>query len=290
MPYRRRSSASSSWRRRNKRRTSRYYRRKGSRSQAGQLVRLDKRLTKLTKKVSLNRDYFNYYNFHLNVPLPQFTDATNTYGYSCIPVLDTASGNFAPCFDEPTRADLDIDTWMYHGSKVHLRIDIDTENTNPCEVSVFLVTIRPEYQATAISNWGNKLQNMMSPALPDSETPTSSSPNPIMCFSTGQTFINQKVFKVHRFNRKNIGEVGYGSGSVPVRNIGDTVFNLSYNIKKRVKLARSQNDIIDALTDTNGAINRNAQSFILMVSDNSAFDAGLLKATATILHTFSAQS
>ncbi len=288
MPYRR--STKSFFRKKNKRRTGRYYRRKSSRAQAGQLVRLDKRLTKLSKKVAFNRDFFNYYNFHLNVPLPQFTDATNTYGYSCIPVLDTASGNFSTCFDEPTRADLDIDTWTYHGSKVHLRIDIDTENTSPIEVTVFLVSIRPEFYSTAISNWGNKLQNFMAPALPDSETPTSSSPNPIMCFSTGQTFINQRVFKVHRMNRKNIGEVGYGSSSPAVRNIGDTVMNLDYRIKKNVKLARSQNDIVDALTDTNGAINRRAQTFIIMVTDNSAFEAGLLKATATVLHTFSAQS
>ncbi len=289
MPYRRRSSRRN-WRSRNRNRQRRYYKRRGSRSQAGQLVKIDRRLTKLTKRVYLNRDWFNYYNFHLNLPLPQHTDATNTYGYSIIPILDTASGNFSPCFDMPTRADLDIDQWTYHGSKVHLRIDTDTENTSPIEVSVFLVSIRPQYFATAISNWGNKLQNMMAPALPDSETPTSSNPNPIMCFSTGQSFINQRVFKVHRYNRKNIGEVGYGSSAPPVRNISDTVMNLDYNIKSKVQLARSQNDIVDALLDTNGAINRRAQKFIIMVTDNSAFEAGLLKATATVLHTFSAQS
>lgn len=278
------------FRRKAKRRQRRYFRRKGARSQAGQLVKLDKRLTKLTKTVALNRDFFNYYNFQLNHPVPAETDATNTYGYTCIPILDTASGNFSTCFDEPTRADLDIDQWMYHGSKVHLRIDMGSENTTPVEVTTYLVTIRPQYFATAVANWGNKLQNMMAPALPDSETPTSSSPNPIMCFSYGQTFINTRVFKVHKVHRKNIGEVGYGSASVPVRNISDTVINIDYNIRKRVLLARSQNDIHDALTETNGAINRRAQTYIIIVSNNSALDAGLLQANATMLHTFSAQS
>lgn len=275
-------------RRKNRRRFRRYFRRKGARSQAGQLVRLDKRLTKLSKVVSLNRSWFQYWQEN-TAPCPQHTQLPfGGYGYTVFPMLDTT--RMLPVFDQPTQADLDADKWVYHGSKMHLQINIDSENSSPCRVTTYLVSLRKETRATSIYNWGNNLSNFFDPQIAGTQEPDDARPNPIMCFSTGQTFINTKAFKIHRVHHKEIGEVGYGSNAPPVRNIGDTVVNYYFNVRKRIVCARSQFSIEEALDDAISIIPRNAQTFVIIVTNNSNQDSGNLNAKTTVIHKFSAQS
>jgi len=274
-------------RRKNKRRFRRYFRKKGARSQAGQLLKIDKRLTKLSKVVSLNRSWFQFWE-ERSQPLPVHTQLLGAYGYTVFPMLDTT--RMLPVFDQPTEADLKSDTWTYHGSKMHLQIDIDSENTNPCRVTVYHVSLRKATRATSIYNWGQNLSNFFTPQIAGTAEPDDARPNPIMCFASGQTFINTKAFKIHRVHHKEIGEVGYGTSAPAVRNIGDTVANYYFNVRKRIVCARSQFSIEDALDESISTIPRNAQTFLIIVSNNSGLDAGYLNAKTTTIHKFSSQS
>lgn len=261
------------------------YRNRGARSQANQIYNLHNQLVKINRQVNIkNKSWFNYYNEYI-LNCPQHVGITGTYGYTCTPILDAT--RMTPLFDVPNTDDLAQDTWKYHGSRVHCRIDIDTENTNPIRVTTYLVSLRKPTRATSLRNWGETLQDFFNPQY-GGATPTQNNPNPIMCFSSGQTFINTKVFKVHAVKHIDIGEVGYGSAGVPVRNIGDTVANYYFKIQKNVTLSRSQLSIEDALADGRSSLNRDAQVFLLVVTNNNALDGGDLKLTATALHTFSA--
>lgn len=275
-------------RRQNKKKKRSYFKNRSSTGQASQLVKLDKRLTKLSQKVALNRDWFDYYNYYYRMAAPEIVGPSNTYGYTVIPVLDTTS--MEQCFDTPTQADLDIDEWTYHGSKIHLRISIGTENTNPIQYTTYLVQLRKDARATAIHNWGNKLDRFFNPSIPGTGVPTSTQANPIMTFSQGQTFINKNVFKVLAVRHANLGEVAYGSNANPVRNIGDTVRDYYFSVKKKVKLGRSQESIETALDNSLSAINRDAQTFIIIVNNDNQIDAGYGQVDALILHKFSANS
>lgn len=271
-------------RRYNRKQKNYIFRKRGARSQANQIYKLHRSITKLRTKVNVkNRSWFNYYNEYV-LNIPQHTGITGTYGYTCTPILDATRMN--PLFDVPNQSDLVQDTWKYHGSRVHCRIDIDTENTNPIRVTTFLVSLRKATRATSLRNWGETLQDFFNPQY-GGDTPTSNSPNPIMCFSSGQTFINQKAFKIHAVKHVDLGEVGYGSNSVPVRNIGNTVANYYFHIKKNITMARSQLAIDDALADGRSSLNRDAQMFLIVVTNNNALDQGDLLLTATAFHTFS---
>lgn len=272
-------------RRFNKKQKRYIFKKRGSRSQANQIFKLYKKVNKIQRHVNFDqRSWFNYYNEWVQ-NCPEHTGITGTYGYTCIPILDAT--RMTPLFDVPSQTDLVQDTWKYHGSRVHCRIDIDTENTNPIRVTTYLVSLRKETRATSLRNWGETLQDFFNPEYAGTGTPTSNNPNPIMCFSSGQTFINTKAFKIHAVKHKDIGEVGYGSGSVPVRNIGDTVANYYFKVKKSVTLSRSQLAIDDALADGRSSLNRDAQMFLIVVTNNSALDGGDLLLTATAFHTFS---
>lgn len=260
----------------------------GSRAQADQIVKLQKKVYHINKEIALDRQYFNYYN-ETTQSVPQNITTTG-YGYNCIPVLNTT--RMAKAFDLPSQADLAQDTWVYHGSRINGRIQIDDENTAPIRITVFLVELRKDTREASLYNWGTDLQNMYAPAIAGTTTPDNNNPNPIMVFSagTGTVFLNNKVFKILGQKTKDIGEVGYGTGAPPVRNIQNTRMDFSFRVKKNVKLSRSQPAIIDALETSRSVINRNAQTFILVVSNNSSLDLGSPDCSVTALHTFSCVS
>lgn len=273
-------------RKRYNKRMKRYiYKKRGSRSQANQIYRLYKSVGKLNKKVMESRSWFNFYNEY-NLDVPQYTSASFTYGYTVFPVLDAT--RMAPLFDVPNQTDLAQDTWKYHGSRVHCRLDIGTENTNPIQLTTYLVSLRKDTRAVSLRNWGENLQDFFSPQIAGTTTPTDNNPNPVMCFSSGQTFINTKAFKIHAVRHDVIGEVGYGSSAPPVRNLNNTVKNYYFRVKKNVTLARSQFGIDDALQESRSTLNRDAQMYVICVSNNSALDGGNVLLTATTFHTFSA--
>ncbi len=256
----------------------------GARSQAEQIVKLQKKVYTINKEIALDRQYFNYYQEE-SQSIPQ--NQNFGYGYNCIPVLNTV--RMAKAFDMPSQADLSQDTWVYHGSRINGRIQINDENTNPIRITVFLVELRKDTREASLYNWGTDLQNMYTPAIPATTTPDDNNPNPIMVFSagTGTVFLNNKVFKILGQKTKDIGEVGYGTSAPPVRNISNTRMDFSFRVKKNVKLSRSQPAIIDALQTSRAVVNRNAQTFILIVSNNNALDLGSPDASVTIMHTFS---
>lgn len=282
MPYR---SAKRFWRRKRRNTKRKIFRRRSSRSQASQIYKLYKSVNKLNKKVMQQRSWFNYYNQY-SKDVPEYTGITGTYGYSTFPVLDTT--RMTPLFDVPNQSDLAQDTWKYHGSRIHCRIDIGSENTNPIALTTYLVSLRKDTRAVSLRNWGESLQDFFNPQIAGTTDPTDNNPNPIMCFSTGQTYINTKAFKIHAVKHDTIGEVGYGTAGVPVRNIGNTVKNYYFKVKKNVTLARSQYAIDDALLEARSNLNRDAQMWVIVVSNNSAQDFGLCTLTATTFHTFSA--
>lgn len=271
----------------NRRRKRKYFRNRGSKSQASQLAKLDKKVTGISRTLSLDRAWFNYWESDTEI-MPNYTSLLGGYGYNCVPVLNPV--RMRPCFDTPNQTDVAKDQWVYHGSNMHVNVNINNESDSPIKLTFFLVSLRKEARATAILNWGNSLQNFFAPGIIGTDEPDEANPNPIMCFNTGQSMINKKIFKVHRIHHKTIGQVGYGTTEPPVRNISDTVVDLKYKIKKRVTLARSQQGIIEALETGMGALNRNAQTYLIVVSNNSSLDIGSPILEYTTVHTFSAHT
>ncbi len=253
-------------------------------AQAQQIVTLQKRVTEIAQKESLNRDFFNYLNEERQT-CPAIT-GTSGYGYNCIPIIDSV--NMRPCFDQPATPATESGQWRYHGSTINGRISISTENTNPIRITVFLVELRKDTRDVSLRNWGNNLSNMFSPDVATS-TPQSNQPNPLICYSSGMgsVFLNNKVFKVLAKKTKDIGEVGYGTSSPAVRNIGDTQMSFTWKIKKNVLLSRSEPPILNSLESSIGYINKNAQTFLLIVTNNNANDLGDPQLEMLTVHTFS---
>lgn len=274
-------------RRRANRRKRAYLRNRSATSQALQLSRLSGKINRLSNRFNIG-NRFNYYNDG-SKDVPEYTSVSG-YGYTIVRIHPQTT-TWLKCLDQPTGAQLTDDEWRLHKTQCHFRFEIGRENTAPIEFTIFILQVRPNFRDVAYYNWGVDLQGMFAPTIPGSETPVSTNFSPFNSFSSGQTFINQKIFKVLKAQKFVIGEVGYGTASPAVRNIGDTCKHVywtqRYGGKRGLKLGRATGEIDDALDISNKTLNRNAWTFMLAVSNDNALDQGSPIMRYTCMHTLS---
>lgn len=283
MPYGRRSYRN---RRRNRKRTNRYRRNRSSKRQAYQLSRLDKRLSNLNYRFQTRGNGFTYYNEY-RVDIPQITDTpVGTYGYSVLRIHPKTAGTspWQPCMDQPTQAQLSMDDWRLRSTLSKFRISIGDEETNPIRFTAAIIQVKPSMRDIVYYNLGSDLQNAFNPTIGSTNTPLDTEFNPFRISANGMVFWNPKIFKILWKKEFTLGQVGYGSLGVNIRNMRDTVrdftFKMNYG-KYGTKLSRSQPDVDQALSVSEKTVNRRCWTFLIVISnDNTAdFSAGNLEMT-----------
>ncbi len=257
-----------------------YMRNRGARSQALQLSRLSGKVARIQGQLNAGANRFFYYNDgKVSLPDPDTLSIATGYGYTIFRIHPHTTA-WNPCLDQPSQAQLDSDKWTLHSTKSQMRFEIGSENSSPIEVSVFILQIRKQFRDVAYYNWGADLRTpgFLAPNIADTGDTNDTAFNPFNTFSTGQVFLNRKIFKVLRSRKFTIGEVGYGTSAPAVRNIGNTVKHMSYfhkyGGKRGIKLTRSNAPITTALAQNNKTVDRDAWTWCLVVTNNSALDAG----------------
>lgn len=268
----------------NRRRKKAYLNNRSAKSQALQLSRLSGKINRLENKLANSSGYFHYYNVGRQ-PIPGEPGPT-TFGYNCFRLHPNAT-NWLRCLDRVNDAELMSDTWMLHKSQMQLRISIADEASNPIEFSVFIVKVKKDFRDIMYGNYGTNLQNMFSPNIPGTETPTDVSFLPFNAFSSGQVFLHPRVFTVLKRWQFTLGQVTYGNQGHYTNTLRDTYRNLSWSHrygKRGVKLARQSESIHEAITQAEKYMNRASWVHVLVVSNNSLIDIANPELEYTTIH------
>lgn len=278
-------------RRQNTRRRRYYQRNRSSKAQASQLAKISKRVSTLKRKVLSKRNYFNYYNEgRLSIPNTIGTSLAG-YGYTIFRIHPQTT-QWDACLDLPTDPQKQDDTWHLHRSQSHIRVNIASESTNPVECHVYIVQIKKKYRDLVYANYGTDLTGFYNPAI----TGTTATPDaigfyPFNGFSSGQVFLSN-IFDIKKRWNFTLGQVAYGNQSPAIRNMRDTVRNLTYTHKyggkTGSKLTRgSGQPIKTALEAATRVLTRDNWTFCLIVTNNGFNDLELCEVQYTNLYTLS---
>lgn len=272
------------------RRKSTFTSNKSAKSQASQIYNNSKQINKLYKKIRNDgRDYFNYYN-NYSEAIPKNTGTSSLgYGYTMLRMVNTS--NWQPCLDIPSDEQTASGQWKLLKSQIQLRIELAENYYDPAKFTVIHFKIKPHMYDIATRNWGSSLNDFFTPALPGSATPVSINPNPIFVGITGQTWINKSYFQILNIDTFMLGARQMSSPPAPegpntTHNLSDSVRELYYKQsygKNGCKLFRGRPDIQEALDTSSTALNRDAQTYILIVADTVSSEPALV--TASVLHT-----
>lgn len=275
--------------RKNRKKNRAIIRNRSAKSQAYQIVSLNKRVMRLKNSLSDKGNYFTYYN-EGRQSLPAITGTSIAgYGYSIFRMHPRPT-TWEACLNRPTSAQLTSDKWRLRKTFSQIRISVGNELA-PISYSVFIIKVRPSMRQMAYENWGTDLENFYNPALPGTSTPDAIAFNPINTFDSGFTCLNEHAFKVVKAYHFDLGQYAYGSQTPGIRNMANTVKNIRftqhYGGKRGLLLERSAGEVEDGLATSNRTVNQRAWTFCLIVTNNASNDLQSPVVEYTNLHTLS---
>ena len=275
--------------RKNRKKTRAIIANRSAKSQAYQIVALNKKVARINNKISGAGNYFHYYNEGLQ-SIPAIVGSSFAgYGYNVIPLHPDCT-SWHQCLNMPTQAQMTSDKWRLRKTYSQIRITVGNELA-PISYSVFIVRVRPSMRQMAYENWGPDLNGFYTPTIAGTPSPDAIAFNPLNTFDSGLVCINTHVFKLIKSYHFDLGQEGYGSQTPAVRNVGDTVRNIKfsqrYGGKNGLLLGRSSGEIVDGLETSIKTLNQRAWTFCIIVTNNASNDLQSPQVQYTNLHTLS---